>query len=130
MLGPVIGGFLDELYGWRGPFMFMLLFGLLAAVIVLIDFSETRLPAGRVRSLEHVPLLRAGQFWALTATASFCSGVFFAFIGGAPYVASAYLGLSPGVHGSYFLLVSAGYIVGNFLTGRLSGTIAPVRLIR
>ena len=41
MVGPMIGGFLDELYGWQAGFWLSLAFGVVALVVVLFDLNET-----------------------------------------------------------------------------------------
>jgi DHA1 family bicyclomycin/chloramphenicol resistance-like MFS transporter len=46
--------------------------------------------------------------------------VFFAFLGGTPFVAIDMLGLTGTEYGLYFVLVPGGFILGNFLTGRFS----------
>lgn len=123
MIGPVIGGFLDELYGWQSTFLLTLAFGVTAFAIIWIDLGETNLrPSSslfaQVRS--YPELIKSERFWGYTLTAAFTSGTFFAFLGGGPYVASEIFGLSPSQYGFYFGFVSVGYMVGNFLSGRLS----------
>lgn len=123
MVGPVIGGFLDELYGWQSTFLLTLAFGVTAFAIIWIDLGETNLrPSSslfaQVRS--YPELIKSERFWGYTLTAAFTSGTFFAFLGGGPYVASEIFGLSPSQYGFYFGFVSVGYMVGNFLSGRLS----------
>ena len=62
-------------------------------------------------------------------TAAFTSGAFFAFIGGGPLVATDMLGLAPSGYGVYFGIISAGYLVGNFLSGRFSGRVGINRMM-
>jgi DHA1 family bicyclomycin/chloramphenicol resistance-like MFS transporter len=132
MIGPVIGGFLDELYGWQSTFLLTLAFGLTAFVIIWVDLGETNLrPSSslfaQVRS--YPELIKSERFWGYTLTAAFTSGTFFAFLGGGPYVASEIFGLSPSQYGFYFGFVSVGYMVGNFLSGRLSSRLGINRML-
>ncbi|MCO6385561.1 multidrug effflux MFS transporter [Aliihoeflea sp. 40Bstr573] len=132
MIGPIIGGFLDELYGWQSTFVLTLAFGLTAFAIIWVDLGETNLrPSSslfaQVRA--YPELVRSERFWGYTLTAACTSGTFFAFLGGGPYVASEIFGLSPSQYGFYFGFVSVGYMLGNFLSGRLSSRIGINRML-
>lgn len=123
MLGPVIGGFLDELYGWQSTFYLILGFGLISFVVVYLDLGEThhnRSTSLTAQLKTYPELLRSRRFWGYTATAGMASGAFFAFLGGGPYVATEILGLTPSQYGLYFIFISVGYMIGNFLSGRYS----------
>ena len=41
MLAPMIGGFLDELYGWRTSFWVYLIMGLSLLILIWFDLGET-----------------------------------------------------------------------------------------
>jgi DHA1 family bicyclomycin/chloramphenicol resistance-like MFS transporter len=132
MVAPTIGGFLDEIYGWKASFILTLIFGVLAMTVIYFDLGET--VASRSSSMaaqfRTFPLLfRSRLFWGYTFTATLSSGAFFAFVGGGPFVATEILGLSPSGYGIYFGIVSCGYIVGNFLSGRLSRQIGINRMM-
>lgn len=132
MIGPTIGGLLDEMYGWQASFVLMFAFGLIAFVIVFLDQGETN----RLRSASfsaqfrnYPALLRLPRFWAYSLTAAFTSGTFFSFVGGGPFVATEILGLSPSGYGIYFGIISAGYLIGNFLSGRFSSRTGVNRMV-
>jgi len=131
MIGPMIGGFLDEIYGWKAAFVLTLAFGVVAFAVVYFDLGETnrRRTSGLAAQFATYPaLLRSPLFWSYSLTAAFTSGAFFAFIGGGPLVATDMLGLAPSGYGVYFGIISAGYIVGNFLSGRFSGRVGVNRM--
>ena len=69
------------------------------------------------------------RFWGYALTASFTSGAFFAFIGGGPYVASEMLHLTPSQYGFYFGIISLGYMLGNFLSGRFARVMGINRMM-
>lgn len=123
MVGPMIGGFLDELYGWQAGFWLSLAFGLVALGFAFFDLNETN--RNRSGSLAaqfgaYPQLLGAGRFWGYALTATCTGGAFFAFIGGGPYIATEMLGLTPSQYGFYFGIISVGYMLGNFLSGRFA----------
>src|SRR5690606_16758794 len=132
MIGPMIGGFLDELYGWQAGFWLTLVFGVVALAIVIADLGETN----RNRSVSlaaqfraYPELLGSPRFWGYALTAAFTTGAFFAFIGGGPYVASEMLYLTPSQYGFYFGIISLGYMLGNFLSGRYAGRVGINRMM-
>lgn len=123
MVGPVIGGYLGEIYGWQATFWLVFGFGLAAFMLAWADLGETNKSRGnRFRDqLRAYPVLfRSRRFWGYSATAAFASGAFFAFLGGGPYLASEYYRLSPSQYGYYFGMLAIGYVTGNFLSGRFS----------
>ena len=121
MVAPAIGGMLDEAYGWQAAFLVTLGFGAVAFIIVFLDLGETNhnRSSSMLAQVRTYPVLfRSRRFWGYTLTAAFTSSTFFAFLGGGPYVATEILGLSPSRYGLYFALLSLGYMLGNFLSGR------------
>lgn len=123
MVGPIIGGLLDELFGWQANFYFTFVFGALALLVIFADLGETnrnRMSSFAAQLAAYPKLLSSRRFWAYTLTAAFTSGTFFAFIGGAPYVGSEILGMSPSEYGLYFGIISIGYLLGNLITTRIS----------
>lgn len=126
MIGPMVGGILDETFGWRSVFLFSLVSGAAVLALVWADLGETN--ARPSESLadqfrQYPTLLGSRPFWGYALTASFGSGVFYAFLGGAPWVASEILGMSPSELGFYFGMPAVGYLVGNFLSGRYASRV-------
>jgi MFS transporter, DHA1 family, multidrug resistance protein len=134
MIAPTIGGLLETFFGWRASFAFLIGFGGLALLFAYWRLSETnhsRSAGESVRELlkGYGSLFRSRQFWGYTLVTSFVSAMFFAFLAGAPYVMIELLGRSPAEYGFYFALVPCGYMLGNFATGRIAGTMGPNRMI-
>ncbi|TVQ58329.1 MAG: Bcr/CflA family efflux MFS transporter [Rhodobacteraceae bacterium] len=123
MIGPALGGFLDEAVGWRGVFAGLFTLGVATLLLTLADLGETNPHAGQSFGEQfraYPELMRSRRFWGYALTSAFASGAFFAFLGGAPYVASEILGMSPSETGAYFGIIAAGYLIGNFLSGRFT----------
>jgi len=121
MLGPIIGGWLDERFGWQANFAMLLVAGVLVLGLAWADLGETarRRPVSLMAQMRDYPeLLRSPRFWGYVAASSLASGVFFAYLGGAPFVASEIYGLTPTMLGVYFAATAIGYALGNFLSGR------------
>jgi MFS transporter, DHA1 family, multidrug resistance protein len=123
MVAPVIGGALEEAFGWQATFVFLALSGVRAIGARLgrpgRDLHrpewQLRRPGARVpRASDLAPLLglclrrrlRLGRLLRLSR--------------GAPYVASEVYGLSSVWAGVAFGAPAIGYAFGNFLSGRFS----------
>jgi DHA1 family bicyclomycin/chloramphenicol resistance-like MFS transporter len=132
MIAPAIGGFLDEVFGWRGAFGLMLLAGIGVLILSWRDMGETKLERdGSMRAVfAQVPeLMRARRFWGYCITAMLASGAFFAYLGGAPFVGSEVLGLSPSTLGLFFGAPALGYAAGNFISGRFAARVGINKMI-
>jgi len=77
----------------------------------------------------YARLLRMPSYLAYALTLGFASGVFFAFIAGAPYVMVVILDRKPLDYGLWFMVVSVGYMLGNFLSGRFSQRVGSDRMV-
>lgn len=122
MLGPVLGGVLDELFGWRASFHAFSLIGLFVFWLCWADLGETNSSTGRgfgAQFAEWPELFRSQRFWGYTVCIAFAIGAFYIFITGTPLVAQTTLGLSPSAVGACIGLITAGFIVGNIVSTRL-----------
>jgi len=123
MLGPFVGGMLDEAFGWKASFTMLLVAGLLVLALTWVDLGETtisRHSSFAAQFRDYPALLSSPRFWGYVLAASLTSGVFFAYLGGAPFVGSEIYGLSPTWLGVYFGATAIGYALGNFVSGRYS----------
>ena len=123
MLGPWIGGVLDERVGWQGTFWVLAAFGLATLMLVVRRLPETNAALGRPLGAQreaYRSLLSSREFWLFAATGSAASAVFFGFLGGAAQVAAGALDMSPSAYGAWFAFCAAGYLLGNFLSGRFA----------
>ena len=121
MVAPTLGGVLDGMFGWQASFIALFVAGIAVLALVWQDLGETNRAQAtsfgeQFRSWPQ--LLRSRRFWGYTLTAAFSSGVFFSFLGGAPFVGSVIFKLSPSTLGLYFFSMAAGYMLGNYLSGR------------
>jgi len=132
LLGPVLGGALDEGFGWRANFVAFAGMGAVMFVISYRDLGETNLTPSATFTAQfktYPELFRSSLFWAYTACLVFSVGGFYAFLGGAPQVGEADFGLTPALLGVGMGSISGGFMLGNYLTGRLAGRVPMVTLI-
>lgn len=132
MLGPALGGVLDELFGWKSNFWLLAALGLVTFWVCRSDMGETA--ANQSSSFgaqirEYPALLTSPRFWGYCLAAAFGSGAFFAYLGGAPYVGSEVYGMEPGLLGLYFGAPALGYFLGNWVTARYAVRFGVNRMI-
>jgi DHA1 family bicyclomycin/chloramphenicol resistance-like MFS transporter len=126
MFGPLIGGLLDEWWGWRAIFLFVAGIGLATLVWAAFALPETRPPhAGNAMSARQLwtearTLLSTRAFLGFVLCCGLISGPYYAILGGAPHVVITQMGRSSAELGLWFVLSSLGYMLGNFFAGRFS----------
>src|SRR5690606_14829979 len=112
MIGPVIGGWLDDLFAWQANFALLLILGLAVTALVWADLGETAelREVSILQQLREYPrLLTSPRFWGYTGAAAFSSGCFYAYLGGAPFVGTEIYHLSSSQVGGLFALTAVGY---------------------
>ena len=134
MIAPALGGLLDQHLGWRWDFW--LLAGLGAIVLAaawrfLPETHVTRNNAGTGMGLISgaARLFALPRFRGYTLVLAFTSAVFFAFLGGAPHIMMDVLKRTPMEYGAWFVTISAGYMLGNFVSGRFTRRLGIDRMI-
>src|SRR6056297_6922 len=123
MLGPALGGVLDELFGWKANFWALFVLGALVTWLSWRDLGETAPRSGqtlRQQIADYPELLTSQRYWGYALASALSSGSFFAYLGGAPFVGDRVFGLAPGELGLYFGAPAVGYMLGNFVSGRFS----------
>lgn len=132
MIGPAVGGILDEAFGWQASFWMLAGGGLLLFIMLYFDQGETFAKreggfAAQVR--EYPKLLTSQRFWGYCLAAAFASGAFFAYLGGAPFVGTVVFAMKPAELGLYFGAPAVGYLIGNGLSGRYSVRVGVNRMV-
>jgi DHA1 family bicyclomycin/chloramphenicol resistance-like MFS transporter len=104
MLGPMLGGISDQVFGWRASFAFFAMSGAILLTLVWGDLGETN----KHRSARFIPqfrtypeLLGSRRFWGYALCMAFSTGAFYVFIAGASLVAMAMFSMSPVVLGFF-----------------------------
>ncbi|MBE9606446.1 multidrug effflux MFS transporter [Acetobacteraceae bacterium H6797] len=135
MLAPVLGAWLDGWFGWQAALAPGIVFAPILLWAVLRHLPETL--AQRMASVSPVSLLhnygqllREPRFTALAAMAAFSTGVFFAFMAGAPFVVVNGMGYSPKTYALAFILISAVFGIGSFIASRYSSRWGIDRMLR
>ncbi len=134
MVGPLIGGLIDDNFGWRAIFTFLATVGTAVVALTWIALPETR-PSGGVTGrsasmlASFAALVRIPAFWAYALASAFATAVFFCFLGGTPFIATGMLGMSSTAFGLYFIFVAGSFIVGNYLSGRYARHVGLITMM-
>ncbi len=123
MLGPVLGGALDALFGWRTSFLTYAGLGLAAFALCWADLGETNKTPSKTFAAQfrtYPALLRSRRFWGYALCMAVSIGAFHAFLAGAPLVATGIYGMSTATLGFCMGTITAGFMFGSFLSGRLA----------
>ncbi|KAB0657140.1 multidrug effflux MFS transporter [Burkholderia diffusa] len=121
MLGPTVGGVIDETSGWRAIFWGLALSGISLFAVCWFGLGETnKNPSGTIRrQLRAYPaLLQERRFWAYALCMAFSTGTFYTFLAGAPLAAKTSFDVPPATLGFWMGTITAGFVLGSFLSGR------------
>ncbi len=121
MLGPMVGGGLDELFGWRASFATFIVLGVVVLILCWADLGETNKTPSETFTKQfrtYPELLRSRRFWGYALCMAFSTGAFYAFLSGSPLVAKSSLDLSTATLGFYMGTITGGFGLGSFLSGR------------
>jgi len=125
MVSPYFGGWLDTNVGWRAIFVVTSVFGAVVLLLTTLRLPETNTARQALPGLGgffsgYPLLLRSLPFNAYAWQHAASTGIWFSFVGGAPFLISGILGLPSQVWGEWFIISAAAFMAGNFLAGRFS----------
>ena len=134
-LAPIVGGFIEELAGWRANFGVLALFGALLFGLTMIRFEESHLPTATHAlnplrlSATYLNIVRNRYFLGNVLAGSLIFGGLFSYNTLAPYLFIDKLGASPHQYGYLMLFTVASYATGSYLSGRLRRNVSGHWLI-
>lgn len=132
MLGPMIGGILDEFFGWRASFALYSVMGLALLLLCWLDLEETNQSPSATFAVQfeaYPELFGSRRFWGFALCAVFSTGAFYIFLAGVPLVAARQFSISPGELGFYMGTITAGFALGSFIAGRYANRFARATMM-
>jgi DHA1 family bicyclomycin/chloramphenicol resistance-like MFS transporter len=125
-VAPIIGGWLEQAFGWHSVFYFLALYSALMLVLILLKVPET-LPTSMRQSFHPVKVARVyGQtlvhrrFQSLVFMMACYFGGMFLYIAAAPTVVFDFMKLDVNDFWVLFVPLVSGLILGSWLSGYLS----------
>jgi DHA1 family bicyclomycin/chloramphenicol resistance-like MFS transporter len=134
-VGPLIGGYVFVLAGWR--MNFLLLVGIAAAVFLLVwrllpETGTRDRDALRPRRIArgYLGLLALPVYWRYLLPLATLFGAMFAFITAGPFLLIERLGVATEDYGLWYGVMVLAFIAGSLLANRLAERISPDGLVR
>jgi DHA1 family bicyclomycin/chloramphenicol resistance-like MFS transporter len=132
MLGPAIGGLIEEHSHWQLSFRLMYVLGGIALLLIFFDQSETikeKQTSLFSQARSYLKLFKNKQFWYYSFILGFSTACYFCFLTGAPIISETYFKISPSKQGYLFAIPGIGFLIGNYLTGRYTLILGTYRLM-
>jgi DHA1 family bicyclomycin/chloramphenicol resistance-like MFS transporter len=124
-ISPVLGGFLTQAVGWRGPMAAVMVFGALSLILVAFYFKET-LAKPNPKALELSNLLATWRrilgspvFWTFCALSALSYGILVLYLVSSSFIYLNIFGWSKAQYGLTLFVNSLVYICGTFVGRRL-----------
>jgi DHA1 family bicyclomycin/chloramphenicol resistance-like MFS transporter len=125
-VAPIIGGWLEQAFGWHSVFYFLALYSALMMVLILLKVPET-LPTSMRQSFHPVKVARVyghtlvhRRFQSLVFMMACYFGGMFLYIAAAPTVVFDFMKLDVNDFWVLFVPLVSGLILGSWLSGYLS----------
>ncbi|MBA3722185.1 MAG: multidrug effflux MFS transporter [Parachlamydiaceae bacterium] len=134
-LGPLLGGFFSELFGWRSNFWFLAGLGLLLIFVSYLLLKETRpkhveRPCIKQIACLFVDMMSSQMLWGHIILIGATNGIIFSFYQEAPFIFIEQLGMSPSHYGFIGLLIAASTLVAARFSYLKSKKYSPLTIIR
>lgn len=130
-VAPILGGWLHNWFGWRGPFLFLGALGCLLIMGCYCALPET-LHHHQRQSFRPTSLARSyfnagahAPFVALCLALAFGAGGFLLYVATAPDMVLNILGLAETQFAWMFVPIVAGFVCGAAITTKIAGRLAP-----
>ena len=124
LFGPAFGGWVTDRFDWRYIYIILGTVGAVVAVIAWRSLAETRKQEEAGQSVPFfkalVTLMAMPGFRQHALLIAGAVGVYYSFLGSAPYLVMEVRGVSASSFGRWFILVALGYLSGNAIAAFLS----------
>lgn len=135
MIAPVIGGYIQDLLGWRYNFFISTLYATLIFLILFLFLPETNLKlndnALKIKTMIHnyLNLLTHAQFigYILCSTLAFSGLVIYFQL--SPFIFINKIGLSPLTYGWLSLFIANSYLVGGLIVNNFTEKLGMHRML-
>ena len=122
---PVLGGYIQEHFGWRVNFLFLLVFGIVIWILALLALPETNKNLNpdatkfKVMRENYFTLLKSKVFLGYALCACLASAGLIGYLAIAPFLFQDVLGLSPIEFGQLTIFIAAAICVSGIVNSQL-----------
>ena len=135
VVAPILGGWLEVVFGWRSVFAFLAIFGFLLLAACTLKLPES-LPAGKRSPLHlrttmknYLIMATDRRFLLQSLAIALAASALFIYISAAPVFVLQILGLSETSFAWLFIPMITGIMVGSLAAGRVAHFWRPERTI-
>ncbi|MCI0766982.1 multidrug effflux MFS transporter [Bacillus sp. TL12] len=131
-IGPLIGGWIDQIFGFRSVFLTLVLMsiGLLFCTCMNLPETRTNVTANRINIFSVIKrMIRDPKVVAFGVLIGGTNGILFSYYAEAPFIFIEYFNLSPGVFGFLGIVVAFASIIGAQISKRLLLVYKPEKII-
>lgn len=122
---PVLGGYIQEHFGWRVNFLFLFVFGLIIWLFALCTLPETNKKLNpeatkfKVMRDNYFTLLRSKVFLGYALCACFACAGLLAYLAIAPFLFQDVLGLSPVQFGQLTIFIAGAICISGIINSQM-----------
>lgn len=123
-LGPLFGGLIAEIFGWRNIFVFLTMFALIVTILVSVKLPETHPHASRKKvSIWNIAtqLMLDKKVVGFALIVAGCNGILFSYFAEGSFLIKG-LGLSPSHYGLSFTVIAVATMMGGVLSKKLNSS--------
>jgi Bcr/CflA subfamily drug resistance transporter len=120
-IGPVLGGIIDQTFGWAAIFLLLILLGILTLTASYLKLPETHIHSSiHAISLKKMAmrLMKDHRVLAYGFLVAACNGIPFSFYAEGSFYLIELLGLSPSTYGMSFIGIALAGALGGWLSRR------------
>lgn len=121
-LGPLCGGIIAEMFGWRNIFIFLLIFALIVTILVVMMLPETHPHASRKKVSTYdlaTQLILDKKVIGFGLIVAGCNGILFSYFAEGPFYLIKGLGLAPSHYGFSFTVIALSTMMGGIVSKKL-----------
>ena len=133
-IGPILGGFLSEGWGWRSNFIFLLCLGLILYIWSLLKLPETRpnhvlRPSVNQFAILGKKMFSSQRLWGHVLLIGAANGILFGFYQEAPFIFIERMGINPSTYGLLGLVVASATLLSAGICYGLNGKYSQEDLV-
>lgn len=131
-IGPIIGGFIAEHFGWPNIFLFLSVSGIMLILLLIFKLPETHFPQHRKPTrISDIfrRLIADKRVMGLGMIVGLANGIIFSYYGEAPFYFIKLLGLTPSQYGVTYFFLAFSTFMGGVYSRKIAHYYPPKYLI-